>query len=485
MLFSALKKAIKAEKTSRFDDVAADELTLWRVSIPDDDDDDEQIILLNNVSEKKKLKATTKLSKSLRLSYPRTQFTSSCSKRLVIGGASLAPADILRALSSGRWLRQWLSSGRFFGNALYGAIDRSYTDNADRYPHMATHLQWLLAKEGVKEHVNFPAFVKQFRLGDRQSATDVYLTLINYSSIRESRREKLREEFSFFQKNNAQEFWASLDEAEDIFQARQDRGEGRVQWQEFKESEGCIFKLLEIEVSTVPLKSTCVPDPQLTDMEVLTAASSTTSTADDSVTDISAGRAFIKLGEVTDAEWDAVEFDERLPMKAVKLCLQNRKDDVAATLVPMNKHHRPIRIVLETLLEYLPKDEDRLISEYEYTVKYIKPVMQAFFESKTVTSHFPNKDSATQKKLGLRPDRPDFTATAGKKEIAWGEFSGPAHEHNDWKNLRDFFRDVRCGKAFLDSGFRMAPLFHVVYETGKYMQLRTEPRGMYILHEVG
>ncbi|KAI8605434.1 hypothetical protein EDD21DRAFT_363552 [Dissophora ornata] len=84
-----------------------------------------------------------------------------------------------------------------------------YTDNADRYPHMATHLQWLLAKEGVKEHVNFPAFVKQFRLGDRQSATDVYLTLINYSSIRESRREKLREEFSFFQKNNAQEFWAS------------------------------------------------------------------------------------------------------------------------------------------------------------------------------------------------------------------------------------------------------------------------------------
>lgn len=38
-------------------------------------------------------------------------------------------------------------------------------------------------------------------------------------------------------------------------------------------------------------------------------------------------------------------------------------------------------------LEYLPKDEDRSISEYEYTVKHIGPVMQAFFESKTVTSH--------------------------------------------------------------------------------------------------
>ena len=31
-----LKKLIKSEKTPRFDDVAADELTLWRVSIPVD-----------------------------------------------------------------------------------------------------------------------------------------------------------------------------------------------------------------------------------------------------------------------------------------------------------------------------------------------------------------------------------------------------------------------------------------------------------------
>ncbi|KAF9343785.1 hypothetical protein BGX26_005202 [Mortierella sp. AD094] len=196
-------------------------------------------------------------------------------------------------------------------------------------------------------------------------------------------------------------------------------------------------------------------------------------------------QASIKSGAITTAEWDTVEFDERLPMKAVKLCLQDRKDDVAAALVPMNKDHRPIRIMLETLLEYLPKDEDRSISEYEYTVKHIGPVMQAFFESGTVTSHFPNKDSVTQKKLGLKPDRPDFTATAGKTEIAWGEFSGPAHENDKWKNLWDFFRDVRYGKAFLDSGFEMAPLFQIVYEVGNYMRLRAGSRGMYVLHEVG
>ncbi|KAF9160846.1 hypothetical protein BGX21_002554 [Mortierella sp. AD011] len=193
----------------------------------------------------------------------------------------------------------------------------------------------------------------------------------------------------------------------------------------------------------------------------------------------------VSLIGITPEEWDAVDFDEGLPMKAVRLSIQNRKDDIAQILLPMNRDHRPIRIMLETLLEYLPKEEDRSISEYEFTVKHIGPVMQAFFQSKAVTSHFPNKDSSAQKKLGLRPDRPDFTATAGKKEIAWGEFSGPAHEHDEWKNNWDFFRDVRYGKAFLDSGYKIAPLFQIVYEKGNYMRLQDATRGMYILSEVG
>ncbi|KAF9948540.1 hypothetical protein BGZ65_007997, partial [Modicella reniformis] len=186
---------------------------------------------------------------------------------------------------------------------------------------------------------------------------------------------------------------------------------------------------------------------------------------------------FVELGKITSDEWDAVEIDDRLPMKALRLCLQGQRDKIAETLVGMNKNHRPIRIMLETLLEYLPKDEDRSISEYEHTVKHIGPVLQAFFESETVTSHFPNKNSTTQKGLGLKPDRPDFTVTVGKKEIAWGEFSGPAHKNDQWKNLWDFFREVRYGKAFLDSGYKMAPLFQIVYDVGSYMRLQTETRG--------
>ncbi|KAG0276645.1 hypothetical protein BGZ95_007258 [Linnemannia exigua] len=41
-----LKKLIKTEKANDFQDVDADKLTLWRVSIPDDDDDDEIPVVL-------------------------------------------------------------------------------------------------------------------------------------------------------------------------------------------------------------------------------------------------------------------------------------------------------------------------------------------------------------------------------------------------------------------------------------------------------
>ncbi|KAK5801605.1 hypothetical protein F5H01DRAFT_283857 [Linnemannia elongata] len=57
-----LKDLIKGQKTPRFDDVAANELTLWHVSIADDDDDDGLPVLLDSMPEKKKLKVTHELS---------------------------------------------------------------------------------------------------------------------------------------------------------------------------------------------------------------------------------------------------------------------------------------------------------------------------------------------------------------------------------------------------------------------------------------
>ncbi|KAK3805923.1 MAG: CRN family protein [Benniella sp.] len=66
-----LKDAIKAKKSNYFDlmKIDADQLTLWRVSLPDDDDLPTLLKSLNDkqklsdfLSDKEKLKATTKLS---------------------------------------------------------------------------------------------------------------------------------------------------------------------------------------------------------------------------------------------------------------------------------------------------------------------------------------------------------------------------------------------------------------------------------------
>jgi hypothetical protein len=55
-----LRKLIKAEKTVAFSDIDADELKLWKVSIPDDGN---VVILRDNQTVKNQLSATSKLFK--------------------------------------------------------------------------------------------------------------------------------------------------------------------------------------------------------------------------------------------------------------------------------------------------------------------------------------------------------------------------------------------------------------------------------------
>ncbi|KAG0251529.1 hypothetical protein BGZ95_006869 [Linnemannia exigua] len=65
-----LKDLIKAKKAPRFDDIAAAELTLWRVAVPDDDKDDETCIFLDNLLVKNKLRAASKLSMVFDADFP-------------------------------------------------------------------------------------------------------------------------------------------------------------------------------------------------------------------------------------------------------------------------------------------------------------------------------------------------------------------------------------------------------------------------------
>ncbi|KAG0272311.1 hypothetical protein BGZ95_011952, partial [Linnemannia exigua] len=66
---SDLKYLIRTEKSPGFNDVDADKLTLWRVSIPDVDDD-EIPVLIDNLTGKKKMRATNKLSMVFDAAFP-------------------------------------------------------------------------------------------------------------------------------------------------------------------------------------------------------------------------------------------------------------------------------------------------------------------------------------------------------------------------------------------------------------------------------
>ncbi|KAF9080279.1 hypothetical protein BGX23_002374 [Mortierella sp. AD031] len=187
----------------------------------------------------------------------------------------------------------------------------------------------------------------------------------------------------------------------------------------------------------------------------------------------------------SDEEWPAVGFDEGLVTSAVRHCMHGQKGRVGQLLRPLEESHRRIKLLLETRLEYLPLEEVKDLSEMDFTVKHVGPVMEAFIDSKRISSRFPNKDCETQKRQKIKPDRPDLTVVVGKTEIAFGEITGPAKEKSTWKNNWDFYRTVRYGKAFLDAGHKMAPLFQIVYTKGTYMRLKEAKRGMFVLEEVG
>ncbi|KAF8917506.1 hypothetical protein BGZ58_005109, partial [Dissophora ornata] len=56
-----LKDAIVAKKPNAFEHIDANDLALWRVTVPVDDDDEDPPILLDTLSEKKKLHPTDDL----------------------------------------------------------------------------------------------------------------------------------------------------------------------------------------------------------------------------------------------------------------------------------------------------------------------------------------------------------------------------------------------------------------------------------------
>ncbi|KAF9301922.1 hypothetical protein BGZ91_009459 [Linnemannia elongata] len=82
----------------------------------------------------------------------------------------------------------------------------------------------------------------------------------------------------------------------------------------------------------------------------------------------------------SDEEWPDVRFNETLVTSAVRHCMCGQKR-VSQLLRPFEENHRRIMLLLETRLEYLPLEKVKDLSEMDFTVKHVGPVMEAFVDS--------------------------------------------------------------------------------------------------------
>ncbi|KAF9180070.1 hypothetical protein BGZ51_006457 [Haplosporangium sp. Z 767] len=218
------------------------------------------------------------------------------------------------------------------------------------------------------------------------------------------------------------------------------------------------------------------------------------------------GKAFSKkllcaLAKST-VELPKVAFDDSAMMKAVQLYIKGDKDNAADVLYSLPKkdpgvpaakdlctfESNPIRNLNSNGNAHkssaTPKPIDS-ISESTFVTKYIAPIIQAFVDNDITTSDFPNTESTTQKRQGLKADQPDIRAMVFEKEVCWGEVTGPVQETNAAKNQWDRYRLAHFGKAFLDEGHAMAPLIQVIYSQASYFRLSAKIRGLILLEEVG
>ncbi|KAG0374472.1 hypothetical protein BGX24_010356, partial [Mortierella sp. AD032] len=138
-----------------------------------------------------------------------------------------------------------------------------------------------------------------------------------------------------------------------------------------------------------------------------------------------------------------MDFDDSAMMKAVRLYIRGEKENASDVLYTLQKKDRKIRLMLETLLEYLPPKPVNSISENTFVTKYVAPIIQAFVDGDVVKSDFPNTESTTQKRQGLKADRPDIRAMAYGKEadiqkICNGDLNGLKRSwgYEDLKNAK-------------------------------------------------
>ncbi|KAK3810369.1 MAG: hypothetical protein J3Q66DRAFT_352897 [Benniella sp.] len=134
----------------------------------------------------------------------------------------------------------------------------------------------------------------------------------------------------------------------------------------------------------------------------------------------------------------------------------------------------------------LPRKEDKSLSESTFTSNIVSPLLRTILKvNERILVEFPNTESQTRKKQGLKPDRPDIVVKVRGVEMLFGEISGPRQDTTESKEAWDRNRLARFGKCVLDDGHFKSVLLHNVNGEGTYLELTPQTRGVYLLDEVG
>ncbi|KAG0312662.1 hypothetical protein BGZ99_009334 [Dissophora globulifera] len=140
-----------------------------------------------------------------------------------------------------------------------------------------------------------------------------------------------------------------------------------------------------------------------------------------------------------------------------------------------------------SMIMNLPRKELEVQSEETLVANNIAPLLRTFVNhvDDDIHTHFPNTESSTQRKQGLKADRPDFKVMIGDKEASFGEVTGRCQRGDKAKNGWDLWRLVRFGKSVLDEGAPMVPLVQIIYDEGTIYRHFVRIRGIMVLAEVG
>ncbi|KAF9081335.1 hypothetical protein BGX23_000988, partial [Mortierella sp. AD031] len=192
-----------------------------------------------------------------------------------------------------------------------------------------------------------------------------------------------------------------------------------------------------------------------------------------------------KIQESLRKDLDPIDINDKCIQNAIRQKMNNNPTLAIQELGALQDYR--LRMLFEYLIMNLPHKEMEIQSEETLVVNNIAPILKAFVNhvDDEIHTHFPNTESTTQKKQGLKADRPDFKVLIGDKEASFGEVTGRSQRTDKAKNGWDLWRLVRFGKSVLDEGAPMVPLMQAIYDEGTIYRHFVRIRGVMVLAEVG